>query len=163
MPEETPKPETQGAWNEQLAGIIIKTLIGGGFGTFITLLNTSELPKLALGAGVGGAASGAITLLSAFVDPITKKAKEKAGKAGEATAGALSSGTERAWAKVTGEEEKYLRCQAMDSQTYKPEGVQAYEGIFKPLLEEVFVPLELTTQSIAAGYNPTEIDQLKDC
>jgi hypothetical protein len=81
MPEESPKkldsPEDKAPW--------IKAAIGGGAGTLITLFNTSDLPKLTLGAGLGGVTMA----VSAFVEPIAKRANSGLGQAGDATAVAI--------------------------------------------------------------------------
>ena len=51
MPEEEKDEKTP--WNIKLSGIIFQAVAGGGFSAFITLLNTSDLPKLALGSLIG--------------------------------------------------------------------------------------------------------------
>lgn len=46
----------------------------------------------------------------------------------------------------------YLQCQAWDCQTYRPEGMTAHDGIFTPLLGEVFVPLGLDLNATMPGF-----------
>ena len=49
-------------------------------------------------------------------------------------------------------EAKYLNCQRLDCQEDTPEGIRS-ESIFTPLLQEVFVPLRLTADSVMPGYS----------
>jgi len=49
---------------------------------------------------------------------------------------------------------KYLRCQGLDCQDYKPEGMEQRSGIFTPMLREVFVPLKLSGDVLTAGFRP---------
>ncbi|MBD2330116.1 GUN4 domain-containing protein [Alkalinema sp. FACHB-956] len=56
-------------------------------------------------------------------------------------------------------EGKYLRCQAIDCQAYRSDGVGNFDGLFTPLLEEVFVPLELSPTGMQAGFSPAACEQ----
>lgn len=136
---------------EKWADFLLKALpvvLGTGAGAGISLLNTTDLPRIALGAGIGGAG----TLGYSLVAPTFKKAKKQADKAGEATA----NRADNLFSRVTGVEEKYLQCQALDCQAYRSEGVGNFDGIFTPLLEEVFVPLELDYSGMRAGFSPED-------
>lgn len=50
---------------------------------------------------------------------------------------------------------KYLQCQAWDCQAYRPERVRQSD-LGTPLLEAVFVPLELDSSAIAPGFRGME-------
>ena len=54
--------------------------------------------------------------------------------------------------QFSGFEAKYLNCQRLDCQEDTPEGIRS-ERVFTPLLQEVFVPLRLTTDSMMPGYS----------
>jgi hypothetical protein len=54
--------------------------------------------------------------------------------------------------QTSGFEAKYLKCQRLDCQEDDPIGVKETDGIFTPLLQEVFVPLRLSLESSPAGY-----------
>jgi hypothetical protein len=56
--------------------------------------------------------------------------------------------------QFSGFEAKYLRCQGLDCQDYKPEGMEQRSGIFTPMLREVFVPLKLSGDALIAGFRP---------
>ncbi|MEB3357934.1 MAG: GUN4 domain-containing protein [Synechococcales bacterium] len=54
--------------------------------------------------------------------------------------------------QFSGFETKYLKCQRLDCQDDTPVGVRQSDRIFTPLLQEVFVPLRLTADSVMPGY-----------
>ena len=81
----------------------------------------------------------------------------------------LDSTNEALQWQFSGFETKYLNCQRLDCQEDSPDGMRN-EGIFTPLLQEVFVPLRLTQDSVMAGYAerslPPEQDDpeaMEDC
>ena len=151
MPDPSPQTpnssEDKSPWNEKLAEILIKAAIGGGAGTLITLFNTSDLPKLALGAGVGSAGMAAY----AFVEPIAKRANKGLGQAGDATANAIGKTTGQVIAKLTSAADRYQEAQALACQYCRTEGLAKIEGIFTPMLETVYVPLELDQTGFKPG------------
>lgn len=63
----------------------------------------------------------------------------------------LDSANEALQWQFSGFETKYLNCQRLDCQEDSPDGMRN-ESIFTPLLQEVFVPLRLTRDSLAPGY-----------
>jgi GUN4-like/NACHT domain len=134
-------------WNEQLAGILIKALIGGGAGSIITLVSSSELPKIALGAGLGGIGMA----VYAFVEPIAKRANKGLGQAGDATATAIETVTGHAIAKLTSVEDRYFEAQALDCQYCHTEGMPKFGELFAPMLAKVYVPLELDRSAFKPG------------
>ncbi|MCY7394219.1 MAG: hypothetical protein LH647_22805 [Leptolyngbyaceae cyanobacterium CAN_BIN12] len=69
-PQTTEEKDEKAPWNTKLADIIIKVLAGGSIGTFATLLSSSDLPKLALGAFFGGVVA---PIVFAITEPISKK------------------------------------------------------------------------------------------
>jgi len=142
MSEDPPKsPEEKdekSAWNIKLSGIIFQALAGGGFSTFITLLNTSDLPKLVLGGLIGG---GVAPIVFAVAEPISKKLKQGAGYFGEATASGGEDAAQKWLTGLSGFERKYL--QALQSYCYALE-VEGFRGNLPPLaLADVFIPLRL--------------------
>jgi GUN4-like/NACHT domain len=152
MPEE-PAKESEGKSDssplkEQIAAFLIKAIpvtLASGAGGFIALLNTTDLPKIALGAGIGGVG----TLGYSLVAPSLKKAKEGADRVGESGADTLGRTIQGGIARATGAEAKYLEAQSLACQTDRCQGLMQ---TFKPLLDEIYVPLSLGDQSIRAGY-----------
>jgi hypothetical protein len=49
-------------------------------------------------------------------------------------------------------EDQYLKCQALDCQISITEGLVAQDPIFIPLIEEVFIPLKLSSNSLETGF-----------
>jgi hypothetical protein len=149
MPDESPpKPDDSAgkpAWNEKLAEIAIRAAFGGGFGAFVSLLNQSDLPKLALSALIG---SGVAPIALAIGEPITKKLKQRGGQASEAGVNAIENTVVSAYAKASGAEAKYLAAQKLACQTDRCQGLMQS---FVPLLEEIFVDLWLDTSATLAG------------
>jgi hypothetical protein len=155
MPEESEKESEDkpdpSPLKEQIAAFLLKAIpvtLASGAGGFIALLGTTDLPKIALGAGIGGAT----TVLSALLVPSFKKAKEGADWAGKAGANTLGRTVQGGVARATGAEAKYLDAQRLDCQTDQCQGLQGLIQPFKPLLDEIYVPLSLDARSIEAGY-----------
>jgi predicted NACHT family NTPase len=60
--------------------------------------------------------------------------------------------------QLSGFESKYLRCQRLDCQEDDPVGIKHEDGIFTPLLQEVFVPLRISTDSVLPGHTVRQQD-----
>lgn len=135
--------------SDQIADFLIKLVMAGGVtaggaGAFWSLFKDSDMLK-AFASGVIGVG---ISLGASFLKPIHKGTQDRLAKAGESANKALDHGL----AKVSGVEEQYFRCQAWACRRQKSEGVRQHDGIFLPLLEEIYVPLELDASSLPAGW-----------
>jgi predicted NACHT family NTPase len=144
--------------NDKIADIVLKVLMtvglaGGGISAFWSLFKESDVPKAIASAVIGLGISYAAKKL------------EKPGKAIDQDIDkAIDSATNQIITKASGFEDRYLECQKWDCQAVRSEGVAQYEGIFAPLLEEVFVPLALGTGAISAGFQfqDDEVDPKTD-
>jgi hypothetical protein len=147
MPDPTP-PEPS-PWNEQVAEFVITkaipTLFASGVGGVITLIGTSELPKIALGAGIAGAASVGYSLVS----PSVKKAKKGVDQIGEAGAEKAENTAQSMYAFATGAEAKYLEAQKLACWTDRTQGTSCN---FVPLLNDIYVPLSIGDRAILGGW-----------
>lgn len=139
---------------DRIAEIVLKVIAAGGLtaggaGAFWQVLkDDGSIPKAIVSGVIGlGIAYGAKLLM-----PIHRGNEERLGKAGEPFNQAIDRTTVQVITRVSGFEDWYLQCQAWDCQTYRAEGVAQWEGIFAPLLEEVFVPLALDLSGILPGY-----------
>ncbi|MCU0525595.1 MAG: GUN4 domain-containing protein [Elainella sp. Prado103] len=143
MAQSSPLPDEKddkSPWNDKLAGIIIQAVAGGSIGTFATLLNSSDLPKLALGGVIGG---GVAPIVFAVAEPISKKLKQGAGYLGETTASGTEDTAQKWLTSLSGFERKYL--QALQAYCHALE-VEGFRGNLPPLaLADVFIPLRLDT------------------
>jgi len=138
-PQKTEEKDEKAPWNIKLSQITLQALAGVGFGAFITLLNTSDLPKLALGGFFGGIAP----IVFAITEPISKKLKQGAGYVGEATASGTEETVQKLLTSLSGFERKYL--QALQAYCHALE-VEGFRGHLPPLaLADVFIPLQLDT------------------
>jgi GUN4-like/NACHT domain len=139
--------------NDKLADIFLKVLmtggvVGGGFGAFWSLFKDSDIPKAIASAVIGLGISYGAKLLQ----PINKGNEERLEKAGKAIDKAIDGATNQIITKASGFEDRYLDCQMWDCHAVRSEGIAQYEGIYSPLLEEVFVPLALGTDALAPGF-----------
>ena len=141
LPQKSEEKDDKTPWNIKLSGIILQALAGGGFSAFITLLNTSDLPKLALGGLIGG---GIAPIVFAIAEPISKKLKQGAGYVGDATASGTEDAAQKWLTSLSGFERKYL--QALKTYCHALE-VEGFRGNLPPLaLADVFIPLRLDTE-----------------
>lgn len=132
------KTENKSPWNMELAAIIIQMVLGGGLGTGITALNSSDLPKLALGGAIGGVGA---PLVVAFTDPITKKLKKGAGAGGEAFAKGGENLFQKWRTSLSPFESKYM--EALRAYCYALE-VEGFRADLPALaLKDVYIPLRL--------------------
>ena len=132
--------EKKSPWNIELASIIIQMLLGGGLGTGITALSSSDLPKLALGGAIGGVGA---PLVVAFTEPITKKLKKGAGAGGEAFAKGGETLFQKWLTSLSPFESKYM--QALQAHCYDLE-VEGFKANLPTLaLADVYIPLRLNT------------------
>lgn len=144
-----PKPANESSKIDQFVDLVVKALKPGGLtvgsvGAFWSLFVDSDIPK-ALASGLIGSM---ISLGASFLGPLSKGIHKKVEKAGKEANEAL----DHRFAQVSGVEEQYFRCQAWDCRRQKSEGVIQHDGIFLPLLEEIYVPLELDASSLPAGW-----------
>ena len=148
-----PKPPV----SEQLADMILKAIrtggiTGGGLGAFWQLFQNSDIPKAIASLIVGAGLSYGAKLLM----PVHRGNEERAEKTGQAINEGIDQVfdqvTDQVIAAATGFENKYLLCQAAECQAFRSEGMTQHDGIFIPLLKEVFVPLELDSSAIKAGF-----------
>jgi len=142
---------------DQLAELAVKIIkpggvTGGSLGAIWFLFVQSDIPKAIASAVIGVGLSYGAKLLQ----PIHRGNEQRLEKLGEAANRGIERLGEAAIAKVTSVEERYLECQAADCETSKTEGIGKMSGIFTPMLQQVFVPLELDSTMLAPGYQAVE-------
>jgi GUN4-like/NACHT domain len=149
------------AWKVQLGGALWQWMAAGGMsiGSLVTVLNTTDLPKIALGGAVGGGLSGAAAIVYAAANPVGKRAKKLAEEAGNTAANAMEDAAKKQWTDRPFEE-RYWDAQALECQSAKSTGIPQYDGIFVSLLEKVFVELGLDGNAQMAGYGRAELEEL---
>jgi hypothetical protein len=155
MPDYKKKPSRTERFSENLlesflqsTSKIILPVIGSVLITH--LIGNSDVPKL-VAAGIIGAFSA---LSYSFIYPISKRVKklseDQASAAIEILEMKLSSSSF---------EGNYLECQALVGEELRTEGLR-YEGVFTTLLEEIFVPLELSLSASRNNLNESTKDIL---
>jgi hypothetical protein len=157
--EKSIAPSDMAPWKLELGKVIWALVTSGAVtgGGVMAVLSGTKLPEIALGAAAGGLFSGAGALGYAYVDPMARRAKKGAKDAGNKTVEAIDWSAEQLWAKATKVETKYCLAQAEVCEGYRPEAMRQYETIRKPMLRDVFVPLELDGQAMQAGYGEDAI------
>ncbi|MEM6252363.1 MAG: GUN4 domain-containing protein [Cyanobacteria bacterium P01_D01_bin.156] len=158
------KPQPKQPASEQLADMVLKVvrtggIAGGGIGAFWQLFLNSDIPKAIASLVIGAGLSYGAKLLMP-VHKGNEKRAEQAGKAiNEGIDQVFDQITNQVIAAATGFENKYLLCQAAECQAFRSEGMAQHDGIFIPLLTEVFVPLELDSSAMQAGFHSLMLDR----
>ncbi|MGG6240780.1 GUN4 domain-containing protein [Nodosilinea sp. AN01ver1] len=165
---QTPPPGPNAPLNERLAELLLKAIAAGGFtagwaNAFWQLIkDDGSIPKAIASAVIGLGIAYGTTLLK----PIDSGNRRRLEQAGQALDKTIDRKTEQVTTHLSGFEDWYLQCQAWDCQSYRPEGVPQQEGIFTPMLEEVFVPLALDLsgtlpgfKAAAESFNPQELER----
>jgi hypothetical protein len=139
--------------NEQIADIALKVIMtggvaGGGLGAFWSLFKDSDVPKAIASAGIGLAISYAAKMLQ----PIHKGTERRLEKLGEAADRFINRVGEVMAAKITSVEDRYVESQTAECETCSTEGMGKISGIFTPMLNQVFVPLELDRGTLSPGW-----------
>jgi GUN4-like/NACHT domain len=160
MPQESPdrpesKPEKDSIVQE-VAEFLIKVVKPGGVGVgsaygLYSLLFETNVGKAIASALIGFGFSYGAKLL----EPVHRGNEKRLAEAGTAINIGIDSLAQGTIAKLMQGEDKYLQCQAWDCQAYRPEGVRQSD-LGTPLLEEVFVPLELDGSATVPGFRGVE-------
>jgi len=140
------------SFSDKAADILLKVIMtggvaGGGIGAGWSLFKESDVPKAIASAVIGLGISYAAKMLQ----PIHKGTEKRLENTGEAIDGAIEENIKQLIAKVTRAEDAYLLSQALECRDYKSEGLGARDRISIPMLQEVFVPLQLDSSAIPAG------------
>ncbi|MFG6095121.1 GUN4 domain-containing protein [Leptothoe sp. ISB3NOV94-8A] len=139
--------------NERLAEIAVKAIAAGG----LTAGGANAFWELIMkddGSVVNAIASLfiglSITYGTKLLQPIHQGNEERLYTVGKK----LNKKIDRVGAQLNYEyyKKSYLQWQAWDSQSYRPEGMAQHEGIFTPLIEEVFVQLVLDFNASIPGF-----------
>ncbi|MCG8368048.1 MAG: GUN4 domain-containing protein [Pseudanabaenales cyanobacterium] len=154
MPQ-SPAPNEKQPISDQLADIALKViqpggLICGGSGAFWFLFNQSAVPKAIASAVIGILLSYGAKLLQ----PIHQGTQQRFAATGKAIDSGIDQILTYLTDKATGgtPEDRYLACQALECQAVKSEGVIQHDGIFTPLLAEVFVSLSIDSTATLPGF-----------
>ena len=145
---EPPKPSLEELITDWVYKILMVGGVGaGGAGAFWQLFKESDIPKAIVSAVIGAG----ISYGAAILQPIHKgnqKRLEQFGTDVNQEVDEIVNHWMTRW-KLSGFEGKYLICQQLDCEEDDPTGVREDEDlpIHNPLLQEIFVPLELSGES----------------
>ena len=163
----TPTPPDKPSLEEQITDWVYKILMAGGIGfgglgAFWQLFKQSDIPKAIVSAVIGaGVSYGA-----AMLQPIHKGNQKRFEQFGEEVNQEVDELTTSWMTRWTSSdfEGKYLICQQLDCHEDDPVGVLEDEDLplHHPLLQDIFVPLELSTDSTGLrGYSEDELRSLQ--
>ena len=146
QPQNEP-PSKVDAFIENVRKLLIPSgATAGVAGAFWSLFGAAEsdFSKALVSVSIGFA----LSIGSYLLGPIANSTKRRAKHAGEK----FDQVTEQVIAAATGFEEKYLCCQASDCESVRAEGMRQQEGIFEPLLKDVFVELQIDGSTRLPGF-----------
>ena len=152
-----PEQKTKPSLEEQITDIVLKTIktggiAGGGIGAVWQLFIVSDIPKAIASAVIGAGISYGAALLQPIHEG-NKKRLQKIGDSANQSADDFIENVAVNW-KSLGFTGQYLKCQQWDCHEDYAVGLREDENlpVNNPLLREVFVPLELSSDSIVSGY-----------
>ncbi|MDX2214025.1 MAG: GUN4 domain-containing protein [Oculatellaceae cyanobacterium bins.114] len=118
------------------------------------------MPKAIASAVIGLSISYGAKMLQ----PIHAGNQRRLADAGKAIDKTIDNSTRFVIDKISGGtiEDRYLACQAAECQRLRSEGVAQHQGVFIPLLEEVFVPLALGAGASLPGFKISVQNQTAD-
>jgi hypothetical protein len=126
--------------------------LGGSGWLFVSFLLKQEWAQMLLTLPVTMVTAVWAAYSKNFINRLSEIYAEKGKQDADALNQWMGSVNEAIKWQFSGFEAKYLRCQRLDCQEDDPVGIKHEEGIFTPLLQEVFVPLRLTSDSVLPGY-----------
>lgn len=132
-----------------------------GLGSFILLPIDSQLLKAIASLAIGGG----ITLARKFLKPLSQASQNTAEDLGKKTTQLAARLSEQAITEITNVDERYAACQAAACETITTEGLLTGKlgGLFTPMLDQVYVPLEFDRSAQIPGFKDAkEIFELKD-
>ncbi len=159
-----PEPKPKLSLEEQITDIVLKTIktggiAGGGIGAFWQLFMASDIPKAIASMVIGAGISYGAALLQPIHEG-NKKRFKGLGESADRGIEKLGENVAANW-QALGFDAKYLQCQMWDCHEDYAVGLREDENlpVNNPLLREVFVPLELSSDSIASGYEFRDRDE----
>ena len=136
----------------QLAELLTKVLkpggvgVGGLSGLYLLLIQHKVAESIAA-VLIGFSFS----YLGYLLGPFHRGNKRRSQELGEVFENLVNENYEQVLASLNRADDAYLITQALDCREYKSEGMGKKDRIFIPMLEEVFVPLEIDSGAIKPG------------
>lgn len=157
-----PNPNQEPSLNERMADIMLRMITtggiaGGGFGAFWYLFQVGDVPKAIASLTIGIGISYGARLLGSLHEASVRSVERLGRETGEAVAQKVEQLLDRISTNLAGFDDKYLECQALECQSLHTEGATLYDNVFTPLLEEVFIPLELSVSQSTLTLTSNEI------
>jgi hypothetical protein len=153
-PEPTSKstPERRFVQRQIVQPLIQWMPLGGSGWVFASFLLKQEWAQVLLTFPVTIVTAVWAAYSKNFVERLSEIYGEKGKQDADALNQGLASLDEALKWQLSNFDSKYLKCQRLDCQEDQPDGIKQEDGIFTPLLQEVFVPLRLSSDSVLPGY-----------
>ena len=134
---------------DKIAEFVRKAIVpggvtAGGVGAFWALLVKDDVGQAVASAAIGLGLSYGAAMLKPFHVATQRRVGHVGKRIDEITEGVIAS--------ATGFEGRYLRCQASDCELLGAEGVAQRDGIFEPLLKDIFVELQIDSSASLPGF-----------
>jgi predicted NACHT family NTPase len=166
-PADSPKPSAERRFiQRQVVQPLIQWMPLGGSGwLLVSFLLKQEWLQVLLTFPVTVVTGVWAAYSKHFIERLSEIYAEKGKRDADALNKWLTSLDETVKWQFSGFEARYLKCQQLDCQEDNPDGMKHEDSIFTPLLQEVYVPLRLSSDSVLSGYgrlakNPTEADRV---
>ncbi|MEL7357519.1 MAG: GUN4 domain-containing protein [Cyanobacteria bacterium J06560_6] len=141
----TPQPPVA----DKIAEFVRKAIVpggvtAGGIGAFWSLFIKDDVGQAVASAVIGLGLSYGAAMLKPFHEATRRRADYAGKRIDQITEGVIAS--------ATGFEGRYLRCQASDCESLRAEGMAQRDGIFEPLLKDIFVELQIDGSASLPGF-----------
>ena len=167
QPTESPQvtPERRFVQRRIVQPLIQWMPLGGSLGLFLNFLLEQEWAQVLLTFPVTIVTAVWAAYSKNFVERLSEIYAEKGKQDADAFNQWLTSLDEALKWQFSGFEARYLKCQRLDCQEDSPDGIKHEDGIFTPLLQEVYVPLRLSSDSVLPGYGrlPQNAEDIEFC
>ncbi|MEO1386925.1 MAG: GUN4 domain-containing protein [Cyanobacteria bacterium J06634_6] len=140
-----PKPPVADKIAEFVRRVIVPGgVTAGGVGAFWSLLVKDDMGQAVAAAVIGLGLSYGAAMLKPFHEATRRRADYAGKRIDQITEGVIAS--------ATGFEGRYLQCQASDCESLRAEGMAQRDGIFEPLLKDIFVELQIDGSASLPGF-----------
>jgi hypothetical protein len=160
-----PSPERRFVQRQIVQPFIQWMPLGGSGWLFVGFLLKQEWTQVLLTFPVTIVTAVWAAYSKNFVERLSEIYAERGRQDADALTNWMTSLNEALKWQFSGFEAKYRKCQRLDCQEDNPDGMKHEDGIFTPLLQEVYVPLRLSSDAVLPGYErlPKHLEDFATC
>jgi len=146
-----PSPERRFVQRQIVQPLIQWMPLGGSGGLFLSFLLKQEWTQGLIMFPVTIVTAVWAAYSKSFIERLSEIYAEKGKQDADALNKGMDSLNEALKWQLSGFDNKYLKLQASDCESFRSEGVAQQDRIFTPLLKEVFIPLRLDSSPLSPG------------